>query len=313
MKSYRGNSLGFPAWLIASSLGMLTGCGFQWPRPQTEAEAVSVVLTFDDGPLSADASADHRGEAREALLDPLRQILNVLAMRNLQAVFYIAGPGPTSDAGALQPIWGEGVAAIHAAGHILGYHAFNHSAGIWVAPFEPPALTIEAMTIDLDRLEQYADQALWLFNLSRTEVFRPVFRQPYGGAIVSSREGCRVANERGWTCHGFLIDSLDWLVNADVAPDLRERVLSCAQADTVDVVLEQLRRGAAANGCEPVVDVLLHVNQQTADHLGEWIDTLTIAFAEQGRDAVFEAPSVYLNTDMPWLDPSLLSYLSCRR
>ena len=62
---------------------------------------------------------------------------------------------------------------------------------------------------------------------------------------------------------------------------------------------------------ESIVDVLMHVNHQTADHLDEWIDTLTSAFAEQGRTAIFEVPATYLDTDMPRLDVSLLGYLLC--
>jgi hypothetical protein len=170
---------------------------------------------------------------------------------------------------------------------------------------------MEAMQVDMDQLEDYANQALGPLGLTRTDVFQPVFRQPLGGVVFDSYEGCRVASERGWTCHGYVIDSLDWLVNADTAADLRERVLSCAQADTSAIVAEQLQRRAAETACGSIVDVLMHVNHQTADHLDEWIDTLTRAFVEQGRAAIFEVPSAYLDTDMPWSDVSLLGYLLC--
>ena len=298
-------------WLATTCVGPLAGCGFQLPCPQAIGKPVSVVLTFDDGPLPADVPADVRAAAGDTLLDPLWQILQVLNRRGVRAVFYIAAPGNEPDARALSSVWAQGVAGIHSAGHVPGYHAFRHDPAVWADPSRCPVQAMEAMRVDLDQLEDYASLALAPLGLARTDVFQPVFRQPYGGVVFDSYEACRVANERGWRCHAYVIDSLDWLVNVDTSADLRESVLSCAQADTIAIVAEQLQRRAAETDCESIVDILMHVNHQTADHLDEWIDTLTTAFAEQGRTAIFEVPAAYLDADMPSFDVSLLGYLLC--
>jgi peptidoglycan/xylan/chitin deacetylase (PgdA/CDA1 family) len=236
--------------LLAFGLAVSAGCGWPWPCPCPGGgtETVSVVLTFDDGPLPADVSTEVRADGGEELLDPLKIILEVLQRRGVQAVFFVAGPGPSGETDVLQATWARGIAAMRAAGHVLGYHAFDHDAEVWAAPLRPPAIALSMISADLDELERTIDQALGPLDLAGTDVFSPLFRQPFGGALFSSHEGWRTAHERGWTYHAYAIDSADWIVNADVGSALRDQVVFCAGGDVSQVVIDQLAAGLAKIG-----------------------------------------------------------------
>lgn len=295
-------------YLVAGTMLAILGCGFQPPCPQS-GDTISMVLTFDDGPLSADVPPDKKAAAGQTQLDPLRQILDTLDRRGIRAVFYISGPGMSPDPDTLKPIFGEGLAAIHEAGHVLGYHGFQHDPAIWAAPLEPPFLALQAIRNDLDQLEQFIDDALGPIGLARLDVFTSVFRQPYGGAAITSHEGRRVVYERGWVYHGAMTDSLDWVGHADVPPDMRDRILASADNDPVELVTGQLMSAPQTAGCRPTVDVLFHVNGLTADHLDQWIDTLATAFSEQGHPVVFDVPDSYLSETDPFFDTSVFGLL----
>ncbi len=107
----------------------IVGCGFGVPVPCDEAdgEMTTVVVTFDDGPLRADVNDPADTPTKAELLTPLRSILATLEEREMQAVFYVAGPGDSRDSDTLQAIFGQGLIEMHEAGHVLGYQ--------WSGPF----------------------------------------------------------------------------------------------------------------------------------------------------------------------------------
>ena len=293
-------------WLAA-----MAGCAWPWPCPGGASETVSVVLTFDDGPFPADVPPQQRAAGDEALLDPLKKILEVLQRRDARAVFFVAAPGPAGGDPPLLALWARGLHAIHAAGHVLGYHAFDHNPDVWATPLRPPAVALPIMRADLDELEKVIDQALETLGLARTDVFSPLFRQPFGGALIGARDGRQAARERGWTYHAYAIDSADWIANADAAPAMRDRILACAPGDATQAVIDRLMTGTARGDCRDVLDVLMHVNSLSADHLDEWMDTLATGFARRGRAAVFEVPDAYMTGDTLEMDLSPLGAGPC--
>ena len=262
---------------------------------------MTIVLSFDDGPVSADIAFPETLAETGVLLEPIERILDVLAQREIQAMFYIEGPGSPEAARALHDVFGEGLLAIHEAGHILGYHAFDHNPRIWFWPIGPREEIHARMNTDLDRLEAFLDDVLPSVGVLRQDVFTGVFRQPFGGGGILSRlDALMVVSERGWTYHGYMINSIDWTDDADADAWLVDRLPVQTEADHVELVLQRLRAGADENRDRSIVDVLLHVNSFTATHLDEWIDELASAFARTtGRAVRFAVPDCYLaNNDL---------------
>ena len=298
----------FAALLAVTLAGALGGCPLQQPQ-RGESEPQSIVLTFDDGPLPADV-ADPAALNSEELLAPLHAILAVLERRGLRAVFYVKGPGTDAAAAALSDVYAQALATLHGAGHVLGYHAFDHDPRIWIDPCNPPWRALTLMDRDLDRLTAFLDGVLPRAGLSRATTFTPLFRQPYGGAGLFEPEGEAVAAARGWVYHGFRLDSFDWIVNADADPRVVARLPVETEEQRVALVLRQLRAGVARTAREQFVDVLFHVNGLTARHLDEWIDALSEASARDPRGpARIEVPDRYLTDSDPIVDLSLIADL----
>jgi len=290
------------AAVVPIAIWVQGGCGLQPPCGDQPGDAITVVLTFDDGPLPGDVAAPGDVADRETLLDPLRAILDVLERRGLRAVFFVAGPGFWQTGQELIDTYAQGIEAIHAAGHVLGYHAFDHDPYIWAPPFKSTELAEFDMSTDLYTLKAFLNDVMATLGLRRVEVFEPVFRQPYGGGGTSWLEGWTVASRLGWTYHGYLIDSADWLGHEDAASFITSQLPPPNGPEHVEYVLDRLRNGAARNAGRSVVDVLFHVNHFTAEHLDQWIDELTTAFQQHsGREVIFDVPECYLR----WADPTV--------
>lgn len=222
------------------------GCGVQSP-PQAPAGAttISVVLTFDDGPLPADV-ADAAGSAsREGLLDPLRAILTVLAEEAAQGVFYIRGPGTPEAGASLHGVFADGLRAIGEGGHILGYHAYNHGGPAWGPAWNLDTGDEAAMKQDLLDLRAYVEGCLSASGASPGIALSPVFRQPYGGGVLRWLGGERVAHDLGLTYHGYVIDSFDWTGNIDADPWVVARLPVGTEAEHLDFVRAHLAAAAA--------------------------------------------------------------------
>src|SRR5262245_1623075 len=166
-------------WCLAATLltGGIAGCvdTLATVSPAANDAGAPIVLTFDDGPIRADVANPGDDPNAERLLDPLRQILAQLQSANIQAVFYVRGPGNDAAAKKLLDIYSEGFREIHDAGHVLGYHAYNHDPSIWSPPFEAPEVAEAKMAADLDALETFVAQALASLGLTKNDVFSPIF------------------------------------------------------------------------------------------------------------------------------------------
>lgn len=133
---------------------------------------------------------------------------------------------------------------------------------------------------------------------------------PYGDGLNGWLDGPVIARQLGWTCHGYTIDSMDWMLNADVPPAIADRLLAASDGDPVALVNERLRRGARAFAGRGDIDVMMHVNSLTAAHLDEWIDTLTAAFQAEGVQSVdFRVSPEYLAESEPADLSALLIFL----
>jgi peptidoglycan/xylan/chitin deacetylase (PgdA/CDA1 family) len=273
------------------------------PVPNT----TTLVLTFDDGPLPADVDLAATTLSDAELLTPLTDILDTLSARDIPAVFFIEGPGDAATGDVLLAPFGDGLALIHAGGHRLGYHAFAQQQDIWAPIVASPLTGREPMRRDLDTLNAYLDQALAPVELERVEVFAPIFRQPFGGFGTSALQAAAEARSRGWTYRGFLIDIADWTDNVEADPAIVEALPVATDADHLAYTLSLIRAGARRHAERAVVDVLLHVNRFTANHLDAMIDELDRAFtAETGRAVRFAIPNCYLTQDDLAVDRTLL-------
>ena len=303
---------------MAGTLAWVVGCGFSWPPltppatscPDQAAGQVNLVLTFDDGPFPADRlfSTD---DQPEDVLAPLNDILSVLRRRQARAVFFVAVhvAEPVDNDVVVQraDIFAEGLRAINESGHVLGYHAFSQDAGIWTDPILIPPLAELQMSADLDRLQQFIDDSLAPVGLSRQILFAPVFRQPYGGDGFFVDEGVRTAERRGWVYRGYHIDSGDWTVNLDADPCVVDRLPVATPDAHQAFVRDRLREGAAVNGTQGVVDVLLHVNSFTAARLDGWIDVLLDELGRQNRGRiVMDVPGCYVTRSDSYVDPAII-------
>jgi peptidoglycan/xylan/chitin deacetylase (PgdA/CDA1 family) len=293
-------------------LGCICGCGFEAvPAPDRYHEdQVSVVLTFDDGPVAADIPASTGAADRVALLLPLNRILAGLKKNNTTALFYIKGPGTPEAGETLKEVFTEGILSIHQANQILGYHAYNHANPIWDFPENMFAWNVEPMKEDLRQLKSFVGDLGKPEGLTGDALLTPVFRQPFGGMLMGISNGSRVARELGLTYHAYMIDSFDWTGHADADPALVARLPVGTEEDHVRFVRERLREKARAFSAAPVVDVLLHVNSFTAAHLQDWMDELRAAFEEfSGKSVVFAVPDIYLLDSRTVEDMSTLSFL----
>jgi peptidoglycan/xylan/chitin deacetylase (PgdA/CDA1 family) len=297
----------FLIWPAVLWLSAASGCGTDPLSHVEEKRATIVVLTFDDGPVAADVLDPAGTQNMPTLLDPLNAILDTLAQRGLQAVFYVKGPGNRTAGVVLGDTFADGILSIHRAGQVLGYHAYDHDPAIWVRLPVPMSTVRDDMREDLDQLESFLDGLLGPRGLSRGAIFTRVFRQPFGGGGIAQCPAIEVAHERGWTYHGFRIDSVDWTDNADIDPALFVHLPIATEGERVEYVRYRLREGAERNRGLTVVDVLFHVNAFTARHLNDWIDELQTVFAEQtGALPTFSVPDDYLNNDDPVTDMSVI-------
>jgi peptidoglycan/xylan/chitin deacetylase (PgdA/CDA1 family) len=271
---------------------------------------VDLVLTFDDGPFPADRLFT-RDDKSEDVLAPLNDILSVLNRRQARSVFFIAvhvAESVDNDVVVQRAdIFAQGLRAIHESGHVLGYHAFNHDAGIWANPVLIPLLAEVQMAADLDRLQQFIDDSLAPTGLSREVLFAPVFRQPFGGDGFFAGEGLQTAERRGWAYHGYHIDSGDWTVNLNADPAVVGRLPVATPDAHQAFVRGRLRDGAAANQTQDEIDVLLHVNSFTASRLDEWIGILQDELGKQDRGrVVMGVPDCYLTQSDSYIDPAII-------
>ena len=299
-------------------LAWATGCGFNWPFlppaatfcPGQATGRIDLVLTFDDGPLPADRLFT-RDDRSEDVLAPLNEILSVLNRRQARAVFFVAVhvAEPVDDEVVTQraDIFAQGLRAIHESGHVLGYHAFNHDAGIWANPILIPPLAEAQMSADLDHLQQFIDDSLVPVGLSRQALFTPVFRQPFGGDGFFTDEGAQTAEQRAWCYRGYHIDSGDWTVNLNADPAVVGRLPVATPDAHQAFVLGRLRDGAAVNQTQGVVDVLMHVNSFTADRLDLWIDFLLDELGKQDRgEVVMDVPDCYVTQSDSYIDAAMI-------
>jgi peptidoglycan/xylan/chitin deacetylase (PgdA/CDA1 family) len=288
-------------------LAVWSGCGLQPACPDSADGPRHVVLTFDDGPIPADIADPELRPDLDLLLAPLNEVLARLEAHGARAVFYIKGPGTSDAAEELKPAYAAGIGLMREAGHVLGYHCYRHAQDVWIEPFEPGPVVQGRMTADLDQLVVFLDDVLAPSGLEQADVFSPLFRPPFGGAGMSAPDAEAVARARGWTFHGFRIDSMDWTTNADADVQLTARLPVASEADHVAYVRRCLRRGVSRQaGCQDV-DVLMHINAFTAAHLDEWFDELTAACVEEtGYPPVFDVPDAYLREDDPVMDMSFL-------
>lgn len=285
----------------------LAGCPADDPCASALPAPLTIVLTFDDGPLAADVDLAAATTDPEHLLDPLRRILAALAAHQIPAVFFVEGPGNPVAAAEYRSVYADGMLEIHRAGHLLGYHAFRQDPAIWVQPLTPPPLARLAMSADLDQLELYLGVLLAERGESAAELLTPLFRQPYGGLGISRSAAFAVATARGWTYRGFLIDSTDWTDHPDLPPAIAARLAVGDPADRIAFVRSRLRSGVYRHRQRAVVDVLLHMNGFTADHLHLWIDELSAAAAALGRGpAWFAVPPCYRERSDPTVDLDVL-------
>ena len=99
--------------------------------------AATVVVTFDDGPLSADIANPESVADPETLLDPLGRILDTLKRRSVRGVFFVESPDHSQAPDRLRDTYVQGMLAIRQDGHVIGYHCYHHSWNIWVEPMAP--------------------------------------------------------------------------------------------------------------------------------------------------------------------------------
>jgi len=270
-----------------------------------------VVLTFDDGPVRADiADPVAKASEKQVLLGPLEQILSGLERQRARGVFYIKGPGGAENESVLKDAFGQGIASIHQAGQIMGYHAYNHGASMWAIPENLSAVSQPLMVEDLRQLKAYVDEAGVSAGLSAEEILSPVFRQPFGGSVIGRRNGWETAWDLGLTYHAYLIDSFDWTVNADCDPSIKAKLPVDTEADHLAFVRSHLREKAQDLSYCSVVDVLFHVNQFTADHLDEFVEELRSSFEQStGKTVIFDVPPSYLTQMDTREDGSVLFFL----
>ena len=289
----------------ACLIAVAPGCGVRATCPGETAEQVTVVLTFDDGPLAADLLID--GADSTALLRPLASILETLERRGARGVFFIEGPGGDVDGVRVVDDFAEGLRVIHDGGHVLGYHAFRHDPALWSQTLGFPLLGRAQMQSDLDRLVAYLDTALGMIGTNRDDWFTPIFRQPFGGSGLSRTEAQIAAQQRGWIYRGFVIDSVDWTDNIEADPGLAMGLPFETETERIDFVRERIRSGIYRNWDRDVIDILLHVNTFTSDHLDIWIDEIETAYAQRvGATIVFDVPDCYVTTPDATVDRSIV-------
>ncbi|HNO78542.1 MAG TPA: polysaccharide deacetylase family protein [Phycisphaerae bacterium] len=293
------------AWGVV--LAISGGCGTATDCHSETANRVTVVLTFDDGPLAADQSLDNASGASVELLDQLNAILDTLNRRGARAVFYIEGPGDDETGSAVQSLFADGLRSIHDQGHVLGYHAFNHDPAIWSQTLGPPFFGRTAMRSDLVQLTAYLDTTLEVVGANRLEWFTPVYRQPFGGSGISRSEAEAVAQELGWIYHGFVIDSVDWTDNLESDPTLTEGLPFETDTERVEFVRRRIRSGIFRNWDREVIDILFHVNAFTAANLDAWIDEIETAYSQKVDATIeLEVPDCYLTTPDAQVDRTLV-------
>ncbi len=261
---------------------------------------ISVVLTFDDGPVDAHVvRSDVPARLTSELLSPLDSILATLAARGALGIFYLEGPGTERAAGSTKALHETGVSRILDGGHRIGFHAFDHSPALWLGPTTAPADVVA----DMNRIESFVVE---LVGPNRAT---PIFRPPYGGLGAAGDAAFDEAASRGWTGHGFDIDAVDWTLNATADPTLVNQLPVGCDGARLDYALRRLWLGAARTADREAIDVLFHVNGFTGHHLERMLQELEGALADDGRRAVFEVPNSYLEGSNHFADASLLEDL----
>jgi peptidoglycan/xylan/chitin deacetylase (PgdA/CDA1 family) len=291
---------------------LLPGCGFVSPPdpPQNDGPNLTIVLTFDDGPLPADVADFQQAADRSSLLVPLNQILSVLEQKGATGVFYLKGPGTPEAGEAVKDLFTEAIDSLHQANQVMGYHAFNHNKTLWGRSTLFSDQKTEDMKNDLRQLKAYINQAAAPLGWAAGDVLTPVFRQPYGGRIFGWTDGWKAAAQLGLTYHGYDIDSFDWTQNIDAGPDIQSHFPAHTEVDHVAFVKEQIRKRADKFANAASVDILLHVNSFTATHLAEWIDELQTDFERvSGKTIIFAVPETYLIEPQTREDMAALSIL----
>jgi peptidoglycan/xylan/chitin deacetylase (PgdA/CDA1 family) len=288
------------AWVVQ-------GCAPPAPLCQPFGATPALVLTFDDGPLPADRPED--ATEIDELLAPLRAILDALADARARGVFFVSAGGIDAGDHDLLNAFGRGLVEIHAAGHVLGYHASRHEPSVWMPVGTPPQIALAGMSRDLDELQSIIDDALGLYALPQAMLFAPVFRQPYGGGVLFQGPGRTAARRRGWVYRGYAIDSGDWTGHADAPPAVVARLPVFDDVAHERFTRERLRSGVASTADRAVVDVLFHVNRFTARRLPDWLDELSAAASEFRGEAVeFAVPACYLAESDARVDPGVLAW-----
>jgi peptidoglycan/xylan/chitin deacetylase (PgdA/CDA1 family) len=246
---------------------ILAGCKTSGPRGRAleagpEART-TVILTFDDGPVSVHWRDPTRQPADEdEMLSDLRRILEVLERAGVQAVFYVtyveADPNAPPDSPKRSPermeaVFARGCREIHEAGHIVAMHAVNHDM------YQDPFLATEMAVADLQRLQA---------QLDATGVpYARTWRIPYGGLRAVFYSPDKTAMIEGVTVRGWVLDSQDWTAHYDAAGLLQRRYRDdLAWLKNVKLTLWN-HVGKKGVGADPWADILLHVNPYTAAYL----------------------------------------------
>ncbi len=272
---------------------------------ERSAEAkTTVILTFDDGPVSVVWRDPQRHPAsEEEMLADLRRILEVLERRGIEAVFYVvyveADPNAPPDSPMRSPermraVFARGCRAIHDAGHIIAMHAVDHEM------YQDAFLTTDEALDDLRRLRS---------ELDATSVpYARTWRIPYGGMRAVFYNPDETADMQDITIRGWAIDSQDWTVHHDAV-----NLLNRHYADD-RVWLENVKTtlwrdvGRHGVGADPWADVLLHVNAHTAAYLESIIRTLEEAYIQHYGATHWERVR-WLRTDNPDGMDALTAYL----
>ncbi len=219
-----------PTWVAVSAfLAYAAFCtvGVLWPQLEMFGDVESrgdpgknaVALTFDDGPNPKTT----------------RKVLQILGRRGHRATFFVVGRKALEHADVLREI--------HAAGHEIGLHGFQHDR---LYALKPPKYVAD----DIARTQSAVEQAVGI----RPTLFRP----PVGYLSSRTAAGAKRANVRviAWSARG--VDGL--------GPTDADRVYRRIEEKLVDGAIVLLHDSAERDDFEPAsVEILPRLLEEMDD------------------------------------------------